>query len=186
LKHFVEKNFPRIDPSPLVVWFLVACLMYFFSKFGLPNIFIEQNATLINLQYGAVISTSAVALLIVLLLFCNHDNKFFEYTHWVARLFSDTAMASSGFIVAQELLLREDHIKGFTIFGFSLVYAIVANHLFLFVFDDEKGSRKCMKTSDRKSNTPFESRSLEVKVIAFATVFAVLTVIGLLYGLSKI
>ncbi|MCA2441592.1 MULTISPECIES: hypothetical protein [Vibrio] len=187
MRLFIKKNFPRIDPSPLVIWTIASFfLLLFCSVTGISTDFIEGNATVINLFYGIAVTAIILPILILLLLWCEHDNCFYKYSHWVARLFSDTALGSAGFITVQFAFIDKNIEKGLWVFFGSLFFAIVTNHLFLAVFDQNRGSRKLVKSIDRSSNTEINSRKVEVKVMAFSLFVAVLTAAGVLWSLWQL
>ena len=187
MRFFIKKNFPRIDPSPLIIWTIASLLLLGFCKVSnIPTDFIEGNATVINLFYGIAVTSIILPLLILSLLKFNHNNCFFKYSHWVARLFSDTALGSAGFITIQFIFIDKDVVKGLLVFFGSLVFAIISNHLFLAVFDQNRGSRKLVKSIDRSSNTEINSRVVELKVMAFSLVVAGLTAVGVVWSLSQL
>ncbi|TKB51946.1 hypothetical protein [Ferrimonas aestuarii] len=187
MRLFIKKNFPRIDPSPLVIWTIASLfLLLFCSVTGISTDFIEGNATVINLFYGIAVTAIILPILILLLLWFEHDNCFYKYSHWVARLFSDTALGSAGFITVQFVFIDKNVEKGLWVFFGSLLFAIVTNHLFLAVFDQNRGSRKLVKSIDRSSNTEISSRKVEVKVMVFSLIVAVLTAGGVLWSLWQL
>jgi len=186
VKKFLQDNFPRIDPSPFFIWAIGSSAIYQLPINGVERAFLENNATIINLIFGAVISAAFAALLIILLLFLSSQNRIFSYAHWISKLFSDTALGSAGFIFSVELLINNDWEHAAYLSLTIILYVILINHLFMVVFDDNTGTLKLVKSIDRCSDTEIPSREIHIKTMAFAVIVSCLVAAGILFNISQL
>lgn len=170
MKKWLDKNFYYIDPSPFVIWAICAGISFFTP---LAGVYIEANATLINMSLGAVITSICLSLLVFLSVYIDSkDNRFFEYVHWIGRLFSDAALGSAGFVVILQIFLLKNYELAAVITLISLTYVIGFNHVFLTIFNKNEGTRKLAKQIDLSDKTDIDGnegssyRKLEVRVMA--------------------
>ena len=191
MKQFLEKHFAFIDPSPFFIWGLLALIAHLLP---IPTDYVKGNATAINLAIGAVIVSASLSILIFALVFFTpkKENKFFEYTHWFSKLFSDAALGSTGFIVVLEALVNKDVFFAFVITLFALLYIVVFNHLFLTVFNKNVGTRALVNRVDISNNTDINLntgdgyRKVEVYVMAGFLLIILCVVLGIWAGLKGV
>ncbi|HAS6906035.1 TPA: hypothetical protein I7285_12780 [Vibrio parahaemolyticus] len=170
MKEWLDKSFSYIDPSPFVIWAICAVVSFYTP---LAGVYIEANATLINISLGAVITSICLSILVFLVVFIDSkDNCFFEYVHWIGKLFSDAALGSAGFVVILQAFLLKNYELATVITLISLVYVIAFNHVFLTIFNKNEGTKKLAKQIDLADKTDINGneglsyRKLELRVMA--------------------
>jgi len=191
LKEFLKTHFEYIDPSPFFIWGLLAFIAHLSP---IPTDYVQGNATVINLAIGAVIVSVCLSILIFTLVFFTpkKGNKFFEYTHWFAKLFSDAALGSTGFIVVLEALVNENITLAFGICSLALLYIVVFNHVFLTVFNKDVGTRALVKNADIDNGTDINLnsgdgyRKVEVYLMAGVLLVIIIVVLGIWSGLKSV
>ena len=191
MKKFLDTHFSYIDPSPFFIWAILAVVAHLLP---IPTDYVQGNATAINLAVGAVIVSGCLSTLIFVLVFSikKEESTLFEYTHWFAKLFSDAALGSTGFIVVLEGLVNKDVVTAFYISGLALLYIIVFNHLFLIVFDKNVGTRALVKWADKSSGTDVNNnsgpgyRKVEIYTMASALLIILVVILGIWSGIKSV
>ncbi|HCH2593766.1 TPA: hypothetical protein NKS49_004647 [Vibrio parahaemolyticus] len=160
MKDFFEKGCKYADPIPFIIWGVCSALV---SQIPFLTVYVEQNATILNLVAGAVITSLCTFGLIIYLWLYDEPNKSANCRRvaWIGKQFSDAALGSAGFVCSLDFFVLGNIERGAIILIMSLLFVLLINHILLGVFDENFGSRKWVKSVDIRSNTDIDGNKSE-------------------------
>ena len=191
MKSSLLRHFAFIDPSQFFAWAILGLVSYF-TPISEP--YLSANATLVNLVVGVSVVSALIGCLMIVLLFFSRANEsaLFEYAHWIAKLFSDAALGSAGFVVVFYALVKGQVEASLIVSGIALFYVVLANHIFLVIFDRDDGTRALLKRIDIASGTAINGNSgpgyrrLEIYLIAGALLLVTVVGLGVWTGVKNL
>ena len=185
------RHFAFIDPSQFFAWAILGLVSYFTP---ISDSYLGANATLVNLVIGVSVVSIVIVFLMTVLLFFSRasESALFEYAHWIAKLFSDAALGSAGFVVVFYALVKEQVEVSLIVSGIALFYVVLANHIFLVIFDRDDGTRALLKRIDIASGTAINGNSgpgyrrLEIYFITGALLLVTVVGLGVWTGMRNL